>query len=98
MLARLWRLVEGPEWADHLAAADPGDEYFERNLEAIRDLLRLDPFGYSFPLTDRPDDEDRIYGTEDYAAGYRVLVFFRVNRRDRACTLEWVTLEPLPED
>jgi hypothetical protein len=86
----LWRLEEGPEWQESLAAADPGDEYFERNVQATRDALAYDPLGYSRPFTDQ---ETRVFTTKDVAAGYRLVALVRVDRDKRTVELGWAMLE-----
>lgn len=92
----LWRLTEGPEWGESVRETDPGDAWFERNLEAARQALELDPYTYSRPfLGDR--DEQRVFTTRDVAAGYRVVLFFRVWPPKRTCELGWVEVEALEE-
>lgn len=98
MRARLWRLLEGPEWADSLAAADPGDGYFEDNVDALRGILELDPFAYSHPFVE-DRDLTRIATTKDVAAGYRLVILFRINPPKVTCELGWLWREPLdPEE
>jgi hypothetical protein len=92
----LWRVVRGPEWAASVAEADPGDDYFRRNLEAIELVLSVRPFGPGTGSFIEDQDEDiRLYTTSDVAAGYRVVTLFRVNRDARTVELGWVTLESL---
>lgn len=92
MRAPLWRLVEGPEWADSVEAADPGDGYFEDNLEALRLALEYGPFKYSTPFIDDRDDL-RVATTKDPRAGYRLVAFIRIAAP--TVELKWVMLEDL---
>ena len=87
MIHREFELRYGEAWASTRAAADPDDDYFERNLDAMRLALEAGPYAYSQPfLTDR--DDMRVFATTDAAAGYRLVVFFRVD--GAKCILEWI--------
>jgi hypothetical protein len=92
--ARLWRVVYGPEWQRSVDEADPRDGYFEDDLDAVEDALGLNPLRYSFPFLDEQDDM-RIFTTRDEAAGYRVIVFCRVDRAMKSVELCWVEREDL---
>lgn len=92
MQVPLWRLVEGPEWASSLSAEDPGDEYFWRNVRALRDSVQYNPFAYTRGLTGDLDDT-RVFTTKDGAAGYRLVALIRVDRSRQAVELGWLTLE-----
>ncbi|MCW2994064.1 MAG: hypothetical protein JWQ18_1559 [Conexibacter sp.] len=96
MKARLWQIAYGPEWHQSVSTADPGDGYFEDDMEACHDALGLAPFTYSHQFLDR--DDVRIFTTSDELAGYRVVVFLRIEREVTRVTLEWVMLEPLEPD
>jgi len=95
LLARIWRVFNGPEWDESVKAADPRDEYyFLRNLETLRDALALDPYRYSHPfLAER--GELRIYQTRDQAAGYRLIAAIEVISPAKTVELRWVVREDL---
>ena len=92
MQAPLYRLVEGPDWQESLKAADPDDDRFADNLEALRLALQYAPWKYSHALVEE-HDAVRIATTRDEAAGYRLVVGFRIDPPN--VTLGWVELEPL---
>ena len=94
MKARLWRVSHGPEWQSSVDEVDPCDGYFDGNLDAVEDALGLNPLRYSTPYLDGQDDL-RIFMTRDEAAGYRVVVFIRLDRAMKSVELCWVDLEPL---
>ena len=75
---------------ESLADADPGDEYFQRNVQTTRDALEYDPFTYSRPFT---DENTRVFTTKDVAAGYRLVALIRVDRSKRTVELGWAMLE-----
>lgn len=87
----LWRLSEGPEWQESLDAANPHDEYFDRNLQAAYDVLAYAPYEYSRPFTDH---NARLFTTKDRAAGYRLVALIRVIPEKQTVELGWMTLEP----
>jgi hypothetical protein len=90
--ARLWRLVEGPEWRASVEAEGNGVERFDHNLAALLDGIGINPFAYSRPLT--AEVEDVRYGTtKDVANGYRLVVFLRLDRQQVTCDLGWVAVE-----
>ena len=72
MRAPLYLLEEGPEWQDSVEAADPHDERFGDNLEALKLALQYGPWKYSHGLT-KQDDPVRVATTKDRAAGYRLV-------------------------
>jgi hypothetical protein len=86
----LWRLVNGPEWEQSLADADPDDEYFRRNVETVREAMAYDQFFESQPFT---DEDTRVFTTKDVAAGYRLVALVRVDRSKRTVELGWAMLE-----
>jgi hypothetical protein len=98
--AQIWRVFEGPECDESVAAADPdgesdpdGEYYFLRNLQTLRDALALDPYRYSHPfLAER--DELRICQTRDQAAGYRLIAAITVCCTAKTVELRWVLQEP----
>ena len=90
----LWRLVEGPEWRQSVEDANPHDEFFEDNLTAARQALAHNPIGFSRPFLHERDDV-REFNTKDFAAGYRVVVFFRLDTHEVTVELGWVMLEAL---
>lgn len=92
MRAWLWRLEPGPEWCESVRDADPGDEYFARNLEALREILRLRPYEASSPFSEH---EVRIVTTKDVAAGYRLVALIRMRPREQTVELGWLMLEDL---
>ncbi len=97
MRAKLWRVTDGPEWDASVRETDPGDEWFARNLETVREALELDPYAYSTPFLEERGEE-RVFVSEDRAAGYAVVAFFRVWPKKRTCELGWIELEVLDED
>lgn len=97
MRAPLWTVVRTSEWEASVSDVDPGDGYFERNLETVFDALSLGPYENSKPfVTDR--DDVRLFLTRDDAAGYRVIVLFRVDGHRRRVELGWVALETLEDE
>jgi hypothetical protein len=95
--ARLWRVVDGPEWAEAVEAADPSDEYFQDNLEAMRQALELGPYHYTHPYIEERDDV-RVMTTKDRKAGYRLVALVRIDASKRTVERGWVMLEPLDEE
>jgi len=95
LLSREWRLIEGPEWGSARAGADPWDEYFDENLEAIFHLLRRDPYRCSHAFLGDARADERVVQTTDQAAGYRVIVFVRIVPSEKHVELGWVELETL---
>lgn len=93
----MWRLVPGPEWEQSVRDADPDDGYFEDNLRTTRDVLAYDPFYLSRPFLGERDDA-RVFTTKDVAAGYRLVVFFKVRSGEQTVELGWVVLEQLEAD
>lgn len=92
MRADLWGVDEGPEWSAAVNDADPGDERFADNLQALRDAIAVAPFKYTRPLA--AENEYERYGTtKDVAGGYRLVVFVRVDVIATRCELVWVELE-----
>lgn len=85
-------LVEGAEWLASVEGAAPGVPRFEHNLEALLDAIGINPFAYSRPLTELAEDV-RYATTKDVANGYRLVVFFRLDRTRMACELGWVAAE-----
>lgn len=94
MLFPLWGLEEGPEWEGSVRAADPGDGYFQDNVQALKDLLQHDPHAYSHGYLEERGDL-RVAMTRDVAAGYRAILFFKIEKR--VVTLLWIELEPLAD-
>ena len=94
MLARTWRVVDGPEWTESVEEADPADEYFARNLEAIKIWLERDPHYGSHGLVDRTDDL-RVYKTRDEAAGYRLIVVIHCDASAKTVERRWLHREQL---
>jgi hypothetical protein len=78
--APLYALVPGPQWEESVAAADPGDDRFADNLEALKLALGYAPWRYSQALVEEHDPV-RIATTKDRAAGYRLVVGVRVSPR-----------------
>jgi hypothetical protein len=82
LLADTWRVCDGPEWTESVEAANPGDEFFGRNLETIDIWLRRDPYWKTTGLTSE-DDSLRVLKTRDRAAGYRLTVVVDCNDEDK---------------
>lgn len=94
MRAPLYRLVEGPGWQDSLSAADPGDDRFADNVQALKFALEYAPWKYSQALAEEHDPV-RIATTKDRAAGYRLVVGIRIDAS--TVTLGWVDVETLDD-
>lgn len=94
MLARTWRVIDGPEWAGSIEDADPDDAYFARNLEAIKIWLERDPHYGSHTLLDG-DDDLRVFKTRDEAAGYRLIVVIEVDSAAKTVERRWLHREQL---
>jgi hypothetical protein len=94
LLARTWRVFDGPEWTDSVKEADPADEYFARNLEAIKIWLERDPHYGSHALVDGNDDL-RVYKTKDEAAGYRLIVVIHCDVSAKTVECRWLHREQL---
>lgn len=92
MRANLWGIDEGPEWEASVVAADPGTDRFQENLKALRDAIAVNPFGYTRPLV-KETEYERYGTTKDVAAGYRLVIFIRVDVAATRCELVWVELE-----
>jgi hypothetical protein len=89
---REWRIVYGAEWQTSVDDADTGDERFVENREVLEETIAVGRHGRAlWPET----PEDRYTTTKDVASGYRMVVFFRVDRVAMTCTLEWLVLEEL---
>lgn len=94
MLARTWRVLDGPEWTESVEQADPHDSYFARNLEALKIWLERDPHYGTYTFLE--DDESlRVYKTKDEAAGYRLLVVISCDSQAKTVERRWLGLEPL---
>ena len=94
MLYREWKLIEGLEWADSLEEARVDDEYFERNLDAMRFSLEVNPRSYSHVfLTER--ENLRVWGASDYAAGYALTVYIEIDDASKSCELKWIDRRPI---
>jgi len=89
---REWRIVYGAEWQASVDEADTGDDRFRENREVLEETIAIGRLGR--PLVPETPD-DRYTTTKDIASGYRMVVFFRVDRRAMTCTLEWLALEAL---
>lgn len=92
MRARLWNLVEGPEWADSIRAAQAAVQRFDENLEALVDAIGVDPFAYGRAFIQEADDV-RYSTTKDVANGYRLVMFYKVDRPSTTCELGWLEVE-----
>lgn len=93
----LWELRDGPEWSQSVGEAEQAVEAagseldrFAANLDASRAALENDPHAFSQPFLGNRDDV-RVFTTKDEAAGYRLVVFFRIQKR--VCERGWVVLE-----
>jgi hypothetical protein len=86
--------VDGPEWAESVEEADPDDEYFARNLEAIKIWLERDPFYGSHALVEG-EDALRVYKTRDEAAGYRLIVVIHCDGDAKIVERRWLHREQL---
>jgi hypothetical protein len=91
---REWRLEYGVEWQASVDQANTDDSRFRENLEVLEDAIGIDPFRHGRALTPEVDT-DRFATTKDIASGYRMVIFFRVDRSRATCTLEWLMLERL---
>jgi hypothetical protein len=89
---REWRIVYGTEWDVSVAAADTGDDRFRENREVLEETIAIGRLGRAL-TPEIPDD--RYTTTKDVASGYRMVIFFRVDRSTMTCTLEWLALERL---
>jgi hypothetical protein len=98
LLARIWRVIEGPEWDEFVKRIDSdGEYYFLRNLQTLRDALALNPYCYSHPfLAER--DQLRICQTRDQAAGYRLIAAIAVDSSAKTVELRWVLQVPSTSD
>lgn len=94
MLAHNWRVVDGPEWAECVEDVDPHDNYFVRNLEALKIWLERDPH-YGTHTFLEGDDSLRVYKTKDEAAGYRLLVVIACDDETKTVERRWLAVEPL---
>ena len=77
-----------------MANEDPGDARYRENIRALRDAIAVNPFAWTRPLIEEIELE-RYGTTRDGAAGYRLVVFVRVDVDTRTCVLAWVKLERL---
>ncbi len=94
MIYRLWGLNVGPEWATSCETADPGYGRFAEMLEAVKDAVGIDPFGYG--SKDYLSRDQRTLTAADAVAGYRIVVFFAVDPGPgQSCTLVWVGRETI---
>lgn len=89
---REWRIAYGAEWQASVEAADTGDERFRENREILEETIAIGRLGTAL-VPENPDD--RYTTTKDIASGYRMVIFFRVDRAKNTCTLEWLMLEAL---
>lgn len=89
---RQWRIAYGAEWQASVDEADTGDERFRENREVLEETIAIGRLG-TVLTPENPDD--RYTTTKDVASGYRMVIFFRVDRRTTTCTLEWLMLETL---
>jgi hypothetical protein len=87
-------VVDGPDWAESVDKADPTDQYFARNLEAIKIWLERDPRYGSHALIDG-DDDLRVYKTKDEAAGYRLIVVIHCDAVKKIVEHRWLHRELL---
>ncbi len=92
---RLWRLIYGPDWHSSVEQADRGHDRFRENRQVLEEVISFDPFHPYTRVLWPENDTDRVATTRDVAAGYRMVVFYRVDRTAQACTLEWMELEDL---
>ena len=82
-----FNLPLGSEWQTSLDAIDPRPPRFDRHMEAIRYALKRDPVGWTEGYLVNRDDL-RVFRTQDFANGYELVVFVRVDQRARTCELK----------
>jgi hypothetical protein len=86
----------GHDWETSLQAIDPQPERFDHHIRAMRFALKRDPVGWTEGfLAGR--DALRVFRTQDIANAYELVVFLRVDERERRCELKWIDVRNLDE-